>query len=402
MTDTGDDPVDPTAATDGGTDRAAATARSLGAAVRRLWTESRRDALSMLALAVGLLVFVAHLPGFVGRAGAGPVAATLFAHLWTLALLLVLGALTRTVALRTLVSYWLVGVFLVTTVAFGVTDLAAAVVGTGWARTAVVVPVVEETLKALPVGAYLWLSVRSGNWERTATDGLLVGFSVGAGFGLYEAVAKGGTAGPLVEAATLGSPWWGWLFPFANGFLYGTTVRWWASHPAWTALVGLALGAALAYRHRRRAWLLPLAAWLLATLDHAAVNNPGLDAIDRLLALGELTVAVLAVGVFAAVALDLARLRRPARRYAEFFPGLSVGWIRAILGGPFTLWELKAAENYARWRRSGLLAVRRWTHVRDDPEPPETTVQWLTTMRAAAEPLEGEWWGERRDRPADD
>jgi len=66
---------------------------------------------------------------------------------------------------------------LVPAMVFGPTS---ALVGMIW------VPIVEEVVKLLPVGLFLWFATRGNNRQPAITDGLLLGFAVGAGFAFYE------------------------------------------------------------------------------------------------------------------------------------------------------------------------------------------------------------------------
>ena len=64
--------------------------------------------------------------------------------------------------------------------------------------SAIVASITEETIKAAPVAAFLFLVARRNRWQTAVTDGLLLGYAVGAGFAFHE---------DLIKRVTSGSGW---------------------------------------------------------------------------------------------------------------------------------------------------------------------------------------------------
>ena len=194
------------------------------------------------------------------------------------------------------------------------------------------------------------------------TDGLLLGFLAGAGFALYEDAMFDRSFGSDFGISDLT-----FIFPTIDDHrLIGEGRSFGFYHAQWSALIGLAIGAAFFFRRRSRlAWLLPVAALIVVWLDHARVNviagelavairgGAGSSFLGTLTLEGRLPVYLLLAGIVAAVVTEVIVLRRTAQR-DYLFKGISLAtlltWLRA--GGLAGLRRIQAAREYIRARRA--------------------------------------------------
>jgi RsiW-degrading membrane proteinase PrsW (M82 family) len=225
------------------------------------------------------------------------VPAILFAHLWALAQLTVLGSFTRTVSMRTLLLALAGGFYfcgpLALLLQYPMAHLFAWVSGDSAYAAAKVAgyttdPWIEEIVKVLPIVLLLRFASVRRQWS--LTDCTLVGAAAGAGFGLAEDLFRYGTA--AAQAGPNGS---GWILstsvalPTVAGFdvilqswlpmPVATTIVYLGEHGmpfinlhlAWSATVGFAAG--LMFLDRRRfAVMVGIALLAFTALDHDAVN----------------------------------------------------------------------------------------------------------------------------------
>jgi RsiW-degrading membrane proteinase PrsW (M82 family) len=312
-------------------------------------------------LTVGLLicsvVFLSQLPFFM-RAGAGTFLTNVWYHVYVLVWLLVITALGRTLPLRLLATAFFVGLFLSMAVALAIGFPLARMVGTDTRLFDVVlVPVLEESTKSLPILLLFWFLARRGTWQPSMTDGLLLGFLVGAGFALHEDAMYGRVVGSGFDGA------FGMIFPtISNYHIRGTGQLFHFYHAEWTALLGLALGAAFFFRQRLQfSWCLPVAALGVIWLDHGRVNymigegsSGWIFAVLTTLDMnGRLPVYLLLGGIVAAVAIEVTLLHR-IRREEGLFTGIPVTTLLSGLqaGGVAGLRHIQAAREYIRARRA--------------------------------------------------
>src|SRR6266545_1897984 len=154
-------------------------------------------------------------------------------------------------------------------------------------------PFIEECVKIAPL-LLLWLVLRSVRRQWGATDFVLTGAALGAGFGLAEDLLRyADQAGRAIHLAT-----GGWVIPVglsaptvpgvrqmltswlpagvgSGGLLGGGPADAIDVHLVWSCVAGL--GLALALRGGwRRAWLVGLGLVALAGADHAAFNTQGI------------------------------------------------------------------------------------------------------------------------------
>jgi RsiW-degrading membrane proteinase PrsW (M82 family) len=266
--------------------------------------ESRRRAVALLGVVLGFAALVGTLTAVPGDVDVGALLTGLLFDGW---LLLWLGAVTvglRSLGLLDVARAWLLGWFVAYVVAYTLGTGAGWVFGadTGVQRV-VIVPVVEELAKLLPVLAVVTWLRRRHVWP-TLSDVLLVGLAAGAAFGAREDVIR-----DRVAASGFGGVW-GTLFPST---IHGEGVVV-LTHPGWTAVAAVGVGLALLHR-RPWAWLTGGALVALSVLDHAAQNARG-DAGDRLVALlanGRIPAAALVLAILVAIVHDVVVLRATAR-----------------------------------------------------------------------------------------
>jgi hypothetical protein len=222
----------------------------------------------------------------------------IFAHVWGVLELVVLGSFTRTIRVRTALIAVGTGFYTCSVVALLLYVL--------WTRSAANLlhlhlytivrtgsytldPLIEECVKAAPIAALLWL-VPSVRQQWSAVDCVLIAAAAGSGFGLAEDLYRYSGA---VSRSTPGTDGWDLStdlsFPFVPSLTNSMTswlpsgVRptlaqsWWTSaaahnlHLEWSAIGGLAVALIFLQKRRSVRWAgIGLFAYIVA--DHAASN----------------------------------------------------------------------------------------------------------------------------------
>jgi RsiW-degrading membrane proteinase PrsW (M82 family) len=344
--------------------------------------------IGLIGLLLTALIFLFQLRFFFSP-GLPKAGTNLLEHLYVLAWLLVATAFNRTLPLRTLVAFWFIGLYPVLSLAvLAGLPVAALFGGNSGFLADVWAPVVEEVIKALPVALYLWLVARRNRWQTAASDGLLLGFAVGAGFAFHE---------DALASRVSGSGWvasiWSPLLPTieASGSLFqGAQIT--LGHAGWTALVGLALGLAFLYRRHRRAWLMPLVALGLVILDHGLSNYIGdlgrhsapfmASALYALLLRGQSAVIMLLGGIVAAIVLEQRMLRWASAR-DRLFPAIPFSALLRELRWPLSwagLYHVQEMTEYLRSRRAAHYTLWVWRHGGVDAERGAEMAAALTTL----------------------
>lgn len=333
-------------------------------ATKRLnrYAKTHRGKLAIAGLTLAVAITLVRLPRYAAGGGIGDV---VIAHLYVLALLLLVTAATRTVSVKTLVVFWLVGVW---TVSLGLTLLKLAVLDLLNAPTlyALLHAPVEIGLLAVPIVLYYREVDRRAELPAGASDGLLMGFAVGAGVAFYVAATSG---------LTLGTGFRGPLGALAPTFhlyenlgvgesLVETVDRWAILQSGWGALVGLSVGLARQLRHRPFGRLLFGGGLLFAVVDHLAVNlftkaTFGRTPLDAVLLDGRLPMLILVAGVVAVVAVDYSALRAVRREYVEFPTVRALGPATILAAGRDAPASLLALDTYLRYCRGVHFAVHR-------------------------------------------
>jgi RsiW-degrading membrane proteinase PrsW (M82 family) len=304
-----------------------------------------------VSFALTLLIFLLQWPFFVND-HLDRVWSQLVNHLYILAWMLLVTSFTRTLPLRTLATFWFVGAFTVMALNLLIARPMDAIVGGGDLASSYLGPLIEELIKALPIVAFFAYRVWRHSWQLSATDGLLLGFVIGAGFGTYEDAAYGRVWGSGFDGTS-----WSVLFPTISEFR-GDMLP---GHDSLTALVGLGVGFGFLYRRYRVAWIVPLVAWLIVVAEHITGNlrdvagNAPLPAeiIRTLLFGGQALIAILIIGIIVAVVLEW-RILRSIERQDPLYPPIPVADFLGVLRHPTNggLRRLQAMRVYARQRRS--------------------------------------------------
>ncbi|MGZ8481160.1 MAG: PrsW family glutamic-type intramembrane protease [Candidatus Limnocylindria bacterium] len=323
---------------------------------------SRRSWIWRVAAAVTLLIFLWQWDFFLGNTFGGLVPERVWGyavhHAYILAWLLLVTSFTRTVPLRTLATFWFVGVFPVMALTLLVTEPINDLFAGGQLSSALFGPLWEDLIKPLPVFALFAYRAWRGGWQMSATDGLLLGFVVGAGFAFHEDAGYNRVWGDGWDAP------WGLLFPTLGSSRSALL----PGHDVLTALVGLAIGFAFLYRRYRFAWVLPLAAWLIVVAEHITGNLADIsgalplpaEIIRGLLFGGQALPALLLSGIAVTVFLELRILRSIERQDPLFPPIASRDLLKALQQRTTAgLRGLQAKRVYARQRRSLYYTV--WT-----------------------------------------
>ena len=143
----------------------------------------------------------------------------------------------------------------------------------------VLIPILEETLKLLPLLVFLVPKRWRFRWTVGATDLMILGAAIGGGFALHEDTLLGfiprysQTSAEFLLKTHAATPHLGpfYLFPSMD---IGTANTAYIGHTAATAFVGLSIGLArlLACRLGIVAWILPLWAWIWILFDHGLFN----------------------------------------------------------------------------------------------------------------------------------
>jgi RsiW-degrading membrane proteinase PrsW (M82 family) len=205
--------------------------------------------------------------------------ALLFPAYFLLGMLLVT-AVNRSLPVRWVVFCFLYGAILVSLVTILLSWPLAQLLGRDSRFFGCIIgPLLEESLKVVPLLVLLRLRWWRFRWTAGASDLMILGAAVGGGFAFFEDFTLNYMPGLGMSAARFlmethqATPHLGpfYLFPsmdigYSNSAFIG--------HTAATAFVGLCLGLArmLASRRGKWVWILPLWAWLWMVVDHGFFN----------------------------------------------------------------------------------------------------------------------------------
>lgn len=216
----------------------------------------------------------------------------------------------RTIGFREIVRFWLMGFFTVVFLTYLITKPAREVLGPGNLQSGVLVPLVEELLKVLPVVA--WGTLMRGKFRHgMLSDFWLLGLVTGAGFSfhedsLYSRLASSGFSDELRDM----------LFPTT----LNTGSQFAIVHSGWAAIAAVGVGIVLIYRHHWWGWTGGAVLFAVSVLDHGAVNWGGSDLFLTLTGGGHVAAWVLLLSAPLAVVHDAAVLRWAGRRDSSFPP----------------------------------------------------------------------------------
>ena len=318
--------------------------------------------LSSVGLAISLLTLAIATPRLVSEGGgASMILGNIAQYGWTILLLLLVFARTRTIGARALAGAALGGFFGVSSLAVLVGKPLVDRLGQQSVFVMTVfAPVTEELLKLMPVALFLLLAMRSRQFRPSIADAVLFGTTVACGMSMYENI--------LYARGTDG----GWLanLPFSPAlpFLHMQGSMLVGGHVVYTALASLGLAVTIIYgRHLRLARFAFPVTLAIAIFEHMTVDRlvligsdePGLFArFSLLLTLGGYLSTLLLVAGVAAVAIFETRLMRKG---CGTLPASLT--LRDIIAGfkPSSRWasvvQLQKRLRYESLRRSSILAA---------------------------------------------
>jgi hypothetical protein len=372
------------------------------------WRTNRSRLLRLVTLvgvAVAVVVLVLDL-GFFFRPGTTEVLGGLAHHAFVLGLMLVLTSGSRTVSLSTLGIFWLIGVWVVSVVGYMLESLTSlfgvdrdSLFQVAWSG-----PIIEETTRLAPVAIFLLLAGRSGYRHPSMSDGMLLGFAVGAGVSFMEDAHIG-------EIWLSGDGWgaakpWSLILPTISPLDSGEFIA--LNNALWAALSGLTMGVAIMLRHWRWTWPIALVGPLLSIMNHLMSNHYtttefGIEAILRrgsdlpwiydtirnLTAGGRLQMVALIAGAIVVVVVELMILRWVGKR-DRMFPPLSMRHIFGLIASAASKTgaaRLLAADRYLRLRRSVYFAGWRSRVTGEDPYVTDGDAAQLEALLARARAL---------------
>ncbi len=375
-----------------------------------MWRTHRSRLLRLVTLAgvaVAVVVLVLNLDFFF-RPGAPEVLGGLAHHAFVLGLMLVLTSGSRTVSLATLGVFWLIGVFTVSVVGYLLESRLTSLFGVdsdslfqvAWSG-----PIIEETTRLAPVVVFLLLAGGSGYRHPSMSDGMLLGFMVGAGVSFTEDAHIG-------EIWLSGDGWgaakpWSLILPTISPLdSAGDYIA--LNNALWAALSGLTIGVAVLLRHWRWTWPIALVGPLLSFTNHLMSNHytttefgveailgrgkdlPWIyDTIRNVMDGGRVQMVALIVGAIVVVVVELRILRWVGKR-DRMFPPLSASHIFGLIVHATSkagAARLLAGVRYRRLRRCVYFAGWRSKATGEDPYVTDGDAAQLEAMLARAQAL---------------
>jgi RsiW-degrading membrane proteinase PrsW (M82 family) len=277
----------------------------------------------------------------------GRMALSLGHHAWLLGLIMVVSLLARGRSLINVIAAFYGGFFTAIWAANIIGSISAARLGASnpW-HLMVAVPIIEETVKTLPLLLVAWIWLR----RRLGTPGVvdlgLLGTAVGAGFAVHEDAMWQRLSGSGFDGVL------GWLAPSFHteaGVVMG--------HAGWTGLFGIGLGIWLVNTRRRWTIVFPLVALAVSTVDHGLWNDVrAREAWRPFLIDGWLPIGLYLGGLLVAVVIETRVVQR--RLDGQALPFL-LEWPGAIVtaGGPIA--GIRRGRRWGTVLRAGALASHR-------------------------------------------
>jgi len=213
-----------------------------------------------------------------------------------IALLLVLTTFNRTMPLRWVLSCFILGATAVPLLTLLISKPFGSLLDVdSVAFYSVIVPILEETLKVVPLLILLLLPRWRYRWTAGASDLLILGAALGAGLGFYEDTLHGFLSSfspETILSMHAGTPHLGPIYFFPNmevkvfvgiGWVRGAggPVAAFIGHGGATAFIGLTIGLVRLLGARLKSvlggfwrilWLIPLAVWGWMLFDHGMFN----------------------------------------------------------------------------------------------------------------------------------
>jgi RsiW-degrading membrane proteinase PrsW (M82 family) len=322
-----------------------------------------RTIIAIVSVAVWLVATLA-------QTGAGGVMAIWTGMLFMLELIL-LSSATRTISIGAMATIFCAGGLMFGVAVLGGEALLLLDPDRGAALRRFTVPILEESLKLLPVLYYLWRGRKNTTWTMGMTDVLLLATACGAGFSLLEDahILAHGDVNRLA-----------WL-PTTN-ILGGQMI---ASHAIWTGLAGATIGLALLLRSRgRTALAIGAAGYCWAILDHAQNNyrnrfhNFFSTALSGVTADGWMSVYLFVIAGMAAIAFDSYIIHGTLAKFPLKLP---------LRGGPVGWWS---AWRFINNKRAFAFLAYQYRHASDgarqqiEPMAREVAEEMIAETKSAA------------------
>ena len=369
-------------------------------AVANMWQMDKRSLIALAGAAIALLMLALHL-GFFFRPGTMDVLGGFAQHAFVLGWMLLLTAGSRTVSLPVLGAFWLFGVWGVFGLTYLFQDQLISILGLNVDGNFVPIwlaPLMEEPLKLAPIAIFLLLAARNGYRHPSMSDGLLLGFMVGAGVAFHEDAHTREVFGSGWGAATP----WSAVMPSAGFYDHFAL-----NHALWGAFSGLTFSAALMLRHWPWAWAITLIGPLFSFTNHLMWNHfattefgtqfllnraSGADVpwffqtIRDVTAGGRVTMLALVLCILAVVVAESLILRWVSKR-DRMFPALPRAQAFHLLRRATSIAgfaQLIAADSYARLRRAVYYAGWRAQIEGVPPMVTPSDYDELTALRARA------------------
>jgi RsiW-degrading membrane proteinase PrsW (M82 family) len=311
--------------------------------------------IASIGLSLTVLLFLLQLPFFFS-AGIVKASSNLIYHAFVFTWILALFWKRFTISPRTAINFWFVGIYPVLLLSLLISLPIAAIFGLDspfvyffW------VPITEEAAKILPVALYLWFLYRTNRWQPSASDGLLLGWLVGAGFTFHE---------DAMMKRVFGEGWFASRYSPLLPTIIGSHGAFQAGHAVWTAFLGMAIAFAFLYWKHRFARIAPIFVFALVVLDHVRVNVPPgnpffVQWLRWMLGDGQVTI-ILFLSAIVTVFLIEGRLLAGRARLDWLFS--EVSFKGAIKPGSFIskLRQLPNILNYQRLRRAAYYRFWQW------------------------------------------
>ncbi|MFC1560149.1 PrsW family glutamic-type intramembrane protease [Candidatus Margulisiibacteriota bacterium] len=239
---------------------------------------------------------------------------------------------TRTVNIRTIVSFFFIGLFCSTAAAFILNVISTHLINPDLVSFTIN-PIVEETLKVLPVFVVLYYFKAGRNLG--ILDAMLLAAACGTGYALFEDMANFNVNYSVVSRILysrldgITSQWLpdGYAHISSMFLSYGSA----QSHGVWAAFIGIALGfSRKMFSYRRNNLMIvygvPFIAWLWTVWDHASYNYGRGIADNHLTKLlydltqrGRLLPYALAALIFIALIIEIIMINKMISRETKVF-----------------------------------------------------------------------------------
>jgi RsiW-degrading membrane proteinase PrsW (M82 family) len=235
--------------------------------------------IALSGLALSMTTLFASLPVLLRGGGSDHFVENVFAHLWTVAILVAIAGTARTLNWMAFLGMGLTGFLAVTGIAFAIGRPVIEKLGDDSVfASAFYVPFTEEVLKALPAVLILVLAARQMRTRPSALELALLGAVLGAGFALYEDTQyhRGGFSFTAMPIASL-------VNPTAVDDSSGLNITYFsAGHMVYTTLIVFGLAIGVLYRRQYRwARLAILLTFADVLLEHCTQNYAGFVAIGK-------------------------------------------------------------------------------------------------------------------------